>query len=303
MKKNLHIVIFSFLFAAVIWTSISLSEEYYTSFTLPLKLINFPPGYSIGSEVPETIELKVNGTGWKLIGLYLSKDLNYVSSVGTDTGKVSITLMDSRDVNSWLSGDVNVIDIFPPNVSVIVDKVIEESLPVKPNLHLKFRPGYGLAQGVGLDPDSVLVTGSERLIKRQKVIESQLVEYEELDEPFTAQIPLDKPFGLVINPKMVNIQLDIQKFVDKEFIDIPIEVVDIPSDRNVLLIPDKLSVAIRGGIQDLGRLSNDDFYIFARYHDILTDTLGSIQPVIKIPDGTKLINYKPNRIRYIIKKY
>ena len=55
MKKNLHIIIIAFLFSVILWVSISLSNDYYATFEIPLKLVNFPSGFATGTPLPEKV--------------------------------------------------------------------------------------------------------------------------------------------------------------------------------------------------------------------------------------------------------
>ena len=66
MKKNLHIIILSVIFSAILWISISLSNDYYATVNVPLKLINFPTGYSTASSLPEDISVKLKGINTSL---------------------------------------------------------------------------------------------------------------------------------------------------------------------------------------------------------------------------------------------
>ena len=76
MKKNFYIIFISFLFSIILWVSISLSNDYYTTIEAPVKIIDFPSGYSSGSSMPEKISIKVKGKGWKLIALNIAAAQN-----------------------------------------------------------------------------------------------------------------------------------------------------------------------------------------------------------------------------------
>ena len=84
---------------------------------------------------------------------------------------------------------------------------------------------------------------------------------------------------------------------------IPIEVTNVPKDKTILLLPDKISLSVRGGINFLGRISRTDFKVSIDYRDIISDTLGSVSPMVIPPKYVKLIYLDPERIKYIIKKH
>ena len=121
MKKNLHIIILSVIFSAILWISISLSNDYYATVNVPLKLINFPTGYSTASSLPEDISVKLKGKGWKLLGVNLSAKSDYTISV-EDSGRINVNLYNFLGENQWLSSDIEVIDITPDTLSFVVEK-------------------------------------------------------------------------------------------------------------------------------------------------------------------------------------
>ena len=101
----------------------------------------------------------------------------------------------------------------------------------------------------------------------------------------------------------MEVHLDVQRIVDKSIDNIKVEVIDVPEDRDVVLLPNTISCSVKGGINVLGKLTAQDFNAFVYYRDVLLDTLGSVGPTIQHPENVELLSRKPDRIRYIIKKF
>src|SRR5512146_1131847 len=120
MKKNLHIIVLSVIFSVILWISISLSNDYYATVNVPVKLVNFPAGYSTASSIPDQISVKLKGKGWKLLGVNLSAKSDYSISV-EDSGRINVNLYNFLGENQWLSTDVEVIDITPDSLSFYVE--------------------------------------------------------------------------------------------------------------------------------------------------------------------------------------
>ncbi len=303
MKKNLHIIIISVLFSIILWGSISLSNDYYAIVNLPIKLVDFPSGYATGSPLPDQISIKLKGKGWKLIGVNLSSESDFVVPVGRTTGKRNISLYNYRAENQWLSSDVEVIDINPDTVSFFVEKVQNKELPITSNLAFDFKAGYGLASPIEIKPDSTEVYGPGSYLKKLNVIPTEDLKFSNLDDKVVKQVPLKNIQGMTYTNSIVTIYLDVQKIVDKNIDNLPVQVVDVPKDRDVLLLPNKISIAIRGGIDLIGKMSTDQFKAHVNYRDVVIDTLGSVVPQIVLPPNTTLLYTKPERLRYIIKKF
>lgn len=303
MKKNLHIIIISTIFSVVIWVSISLSNEYFTTIRLPINIINVPSGYGVASQLPEHINIRVKGRGWKLFGLNFSGEEEYLVSVEKNTGKFTIKLSNSISENTWLGSDIQLIDFSPSTIELLIEKHITTKVKVMPSFEYEFKTGYGLASPVKIVPDSVLITGAESLVKNLKSVLTSHILFKGLEEKTSEYIPLTIERQLKSNFTNVRVDLDVQRIVDKEFYSVEINVLGLPPDRDVVLLPDKVDISLRGGIDYLSKLNNDDINLFVNYSEILSDTIGSIAPLFTIPNQTELLYLKPNRIRYIIKKY
>jgi hypothetical protein len=101
----------------------------------------------------------------------------------------------------------------------------------------------------------------------------------------------------------VIVSIDVQRIVEKSFDNLLVHIVDIPKDRNVVLLPNRVYISLRGGIEVLGKIDTAQFNAYVNYREVVMDTVGSIIPHIDIPENTSLIFIKPEHLRYIIKKF
>lgn len=302
MKKNLHIIILSVIFSIILWISISLSNDYYATFNVPVKLINLPSGYSTASNFPENISVKLKGKGWKLLGVNLSAKSEYNISV-EDSGKISVNLYNYLAENQWLTSDVDVIDISPDTLSFYVEKDFMKKVAIIPDLNLNFKSGYGLAAPLTILPDSTTVYGPRSVVRNLSSVLTQRKKFVDLDNQLVDLIPLENLPGVIYKDREVKISLNVQKIVDKVFDNVLIRIIDLPVDRDVVLLPNKISVSIKAGIEILGKMNKNDIKAYINYRDVVLDTLGSITPRIELPENTSLEYIKPERLRYIIKKF
>jgi len=303
VKKNIHIVIISLFFSFIIWGSISLSKDYYITIDIPVRIINFPPNYSSGSQLPEKISAKIRGNGWKLISLNLSSEQEYFVSAGSDTGKKYINLYNSLTDNQWLASDMEVLKIIPDTLSIYIEKVTEKKVRILPDLDLDFKQGYGLASEILLSPDSTQIVGPMSVLRDLNFIQTERTEISKLDSRKFEMAKVKNIRGITTDISEVTINLDVQKIVDKNFDNVPVVINDIPVNRNVVLLPGNISVGVRAGIDILAKLTKDKINLSVNYNDIVMDTVGTIAPKVSLPDNVSMIYLKPERLRYIIKKF
>jgi hypothetical protein len=286
-----------------LWGSISLSDYYYTNVDVKLSLVNFPKNYTTGSKLPDKVTLKVKGQGWKLVSFNVGSDADFKVSMNHDSGKKVISLYNYLESNRWLLSDVDIISIHPDTISFYVEKIIKRKLPVVPDLDLDYKPGYGLAQDIIVKPDSVIVDGPFSILKSIKGIKTEKLSLTSLDYKTDASVNLAPKRGFSFNTDVINLMLDIQKIVDKNFENISIEVLDVPPGKEVLLLPNKIGINARGGIDVLVRLKENQFHAFIHYKDVVMDTTGSVTPFIEKPKDVSIQFLRPERLRYIIKSF
>lgn len=303
MRKKLNIFIASVIFAVILWGSISLSDIFYTNVDVKLTLTNFPQGYTTGSPLPEKIKLRVKGQGWRLVSINVGPETEFRVSVGGDSGRHNINLYYYLESNRWLLSDVEIINIFPDSLRFFVERIISKKLPVISGLDLEFKPGYGLASDIILKPDSIVVTGPFSLLRTMKEIKTAGKFLSLLDSRTETEVNLPRINGFDYSANLIEVILDIQRIVDKQFENITVDVIDIPPRKEVVLLPNKIGFNVRGGIEILGKLKPDQFRAYVRYQSLVQDTTGSVTPILEMPKNVTLQFLKPDRLRYVIRSF
>jgi hypothetical protein len=303
VRKKLYIFIAAAIFAIIFWGSISLSDSYYATIDVALKLVDFPKGYTTGSNLPDNVSIKLKGEGWKLVTLNIGAESEYRVSVESDSGLKYANLYNNLADNRWILSETEVIDIKPDTIAFFVERIVSKIVPVLVDLSLEFKPGYGLASDISVVPDSVIVSGPLSIMKDLKEISTIRKSMFSLDNKKVVNINLPNKTGISYNNNLIEVILDVQRIVDKQFDNIPVDVLDVPQDISVVLLPNTVGCSVRGGVNVLGNLYEDKFKAYLFYLDIVSDTLGSVIPHMELPENTSLLFIKPERVRYIIKTF
>ncbi len=303
MRKKLYIFIAATIFAIIFWGSISLSDSYYATIDVALKLVDFPNGYTTGSNLPDNVSIKLKGEGWKLVTLNIGAESEYRVSVESDSGLKYANLYNSLADNRWILSETEVIDIKPDTIAFIVERIISKKVPVLVDLNIEFKPGYGMASDISVTPDSVIVSGPMSIMKELTEISTVRKSLSSIDNKKVVNINLPKTTGITYNNNLIEVVLDVQRIVDKQFDNIPVDVLDVPQDISVVLLPNTIGCSVRGGVNVLGNLNEDQFKAYLFYSDIVSDTIGSVIPHMELPENTSLMFIKPERVRYIIKTF
>ena len=303
MSKKLNIFISSIIFAIILWGSISLSDFYYANIEVGLTLTDFPNGYTTGSNIPKKVKLRVRGQGWRLVSINVGPETEFRVSVKGDSGQKNFSLYNYLESNRWLLSDVDIINLYPDSLNFFIERKITKKLPVVSGLNLEFKPGYDLASEIIFKPDSVIVQGPLSYLKQKKEIKTENKPLGILDSKITTEVDIKQLNGFEYNTNSIEVMLDVQRIVDKQFENVPVDVIDVPSNKEVVLLPNKINVNLRGGIEILGKLKLQQIRAYVKYQTLVNDTTGSINPEIILPENISLQFNKPDRLRYVIRSF
>ena len=303
MKHKFPIIILSFLFAVVVWGSITLSDQFFSSYDFKVGVVNTPEGYVCGITNPSTVSIKVKARGWQLLNLSLNPSPEFLVSAKNDSGIIVADAYDQISENSWLGSGVTILDISPRDISLKVEKIVFKKLKIIADTDLNFQKGYGLATPIKVYPDSILAAGPKSVIDSLKYIKTKNVFLKSIDSKMNVIADLEDLPGFLYQQNKVSLTLDVQRVVDNTFDGIKVTVKNIPPDRDVVLIPNTISCGLRGGINIIGKVTADQINATIEYKDVIMDTLGTLKPKITIPSNTQLIFTKPEELQYIIKKF
>lgn len=303
-RKRYHIVIASIVFAVIMWVSVNLGDEYTIVKRVPIVLENLKDGKALRHPIPSSVNVRFKGKGWSLMGLYLSPDINYyidLSTVGAEDYVVT-----GRDLLEHIKLPVYLqpLDVKPDTMVLALDDYWEKVVPVVSQLAFEFRDGYGQVGSAHLTPDSVKLGGSQRLIGRIMSWPTEYRKFQDLHTPVDAEIPLEASgtISIDVSPQTAKLKVNVQPFAEKIFAGVPIVASGVPLNREIIFIPPRVDLVVRGGIEQLAKLTNDDFQASVSYDELLRDSTGAIIPAIAAPGGVKILSRKPEQFQFVIRK-
>lgn len=303
MKKNFIVYIVSLIFAVFLWLYLTFNIFFTITLTVPVRVANSKTQI-LSNEIPEQLNVNLRAKGWDLLSLLYFKDPVYnldISNLRRDT-RIYTTQGISEKLS--LPPDVTVLSIQPDTITVQFDNALARSVPVRNNLDIVLKPGYQIVGIPVITPDSVAVSGAASLISRIKYVSTEKRKFDNVSSDIRVDVRLIDTLGrsLQIEPSIVTVYYKIELAAEKEFTDIDIEILNVPQDREVLLIPPKINLSLRGGVEQLSKLTPQDVRAVIDFTDIEKDTLGYMVPEINLPQKFQIISTAPDRFQYIIKR-
>jgi hypothetical protein len=302
--RNIHIVFVSALFGIIAWASVTLREQYLITIDAPFVLENIPDGLAVKSPLPASLQLKLRGSGWHLAAITLGRNPRVaVSALALPPGNRAMGAADILERLSFGPG-VQLVDVKPDSIRVEFDRLARKRVPIVLDDVLGLREGYGQVGQIVLSPDSVTIAGAETIIRGIDSWKTSREIFENVKAPIDADVPLapSGPHRLTFSDPRVHVMINVEPYAEKTFTGIAVEVREVPSNREVILIPPKMELVVRAGIKQLSSLSPGDFHIITFYDWIAADTTGSVDTDIIAPAGAQVVSKKPERLQYIVRK-
>ncbi len=306
MMKNrrIHIIFGATLFAVLLWVIVNMREQYQATIAVPLIIENVPSSKAIQSPVPRYLHLKCESDGWRLAALTLGGEVRCVLDVASlPPAHAVLTLKDVME-RVTLPPGIQPISMKPESVYISLDWFAQKKVAVVLDDQLSFKDGYGLVGTPTVSPETVQVGGAETVLKRITSWRTAHTTFDNLKGSVQTDIPLadTSSYKLRFWPAEVRVQINVQPYAEKPFSGLPVEVLSVPNNREVILIPPKIDIVVRGGIDQLSALSLQDFRASVDYSVVVNDTSGYMEPQVVPPPGIQLVSKRPERLQYIVRK-
>lgn len=303
MRKNIFIYLSSFLFAVLLWLYINLNLVYNISIAIPLD-INLSKTQALANDLPGFADVSVKGKGWDLMLLILSKNLSLNIDLTNYKKDTKINIAQATNDLLSKSSNVVVLSVNPDNIEINFDNIVSKIIKVKNLVNVNPKDGYLVIGSPKITPDSVKVSGAMSIIGKIKFLPTESMNINNVNSGFTKTVKIiDTLINIIkIEPKTVTVSYNIELSAEKNFEDLNVVVSNVPQDKEVLLVPPKLKLYLRGGVDQLAKINPDEIYAGIEYRQIDSDSLGFVSPKIVLPADVIVVKYEPQKFQYIIKK-
>ena len=291
------------IFSLGMWISVALSQYYVVTVDLPVQFTELPVNYSVEAVSVNDVFLQLKGKGWELVKLLLDRRASFNIPVRKKIGIHKNNLNDFVESNTWLSSSFQVLEVAPAQIEYEIEKTSFKTVRVVPDLKISFKEGYGIVSGINIDPEKVEISGPSQLLKQIDSVKTAGKELKDVSEDIELEVfpvPIE---GISYSTTSFKVHCEVQKIVEKTFSNVVIDPINTPPSKELELFPSKVDLVLRGGINKLGKLSNDSIKVYVDFWQALRENTGSIEPVIRIPAFTSILDVKPRTLNYIIKQH
>jgi YbbR domain-containing protein len=302
--KNFGFKIVAVVMALLLWFHVATEKVYEYTKSFPVKILNIPEELILSQEVPEEVQVKIQGKGKELLKLLLMEQKNLQIDIGDFRVGENNYSFKPEEIPIPVGLDLKVGEILSPqSMKIKLDRLIEKKVPIHSQITILPEEGYLLIGEVSLDSHEVVISGPRRLVRKIKSIQTEKKGLEGVTEPISDQIGLTLPEGynLELSFEKVNFSADIQKAIGKEIPSVPVETVNLPEGRKVKVQPDSINVVIFGGENVVNQLTKDQIKVTIDCATVKRNKETTLQPLVKLPPIVSLIRTEPDSLVVIIR--
>lgn len=302
--KRLRIILTTTAFGILFWAGVTLRDQYQSTIAVPLSVTDIPEGYAVETPIPHSLMLRVRGDGWRLALMSLGGSFRAEIPYPSLRPRRPVITIAELTERLTLPNGIQILDVNPDSIYVRLARMAQKKVPVVLDCTLSFRKDFGQVGKPRLDPDSVTIAGAESVIRTIDAWHTTRVVLENLKAPVDMKIPLEDtlPYLVTPSPSSIRVQIAIEPFAETSFSGLSVEVDSVPAALEVILIPPRIDVIVRGGIRQLQSVGSNDFRASVKYAVIEADTTGLVVPDILSPPGLQIVSEKPDRLHYIVRR-
>lgn len=220
--KNWVLKLVSLFFALFLWYFVVGEDKVDMNVTIPVEIVNLPRDLVISNQFKKQLEVTVTGQRSLIRGItsqHISRTID-LSKAAPGT----VVIQNHPDSISLPRG-LNILRVQPPTLTLLLDRLIQKELPIKPILVGNIHDNYKL-ESVTTDPPTLEISGPQSILGPEQILNTSPIDINGLSQSVVKQVPLilKSEISDLIGEPVVAVRLNIiELHQDMAFPDIPIE--------------------------------------------------------------------------------
>ncbi len=297
--KNWVLKLVSLLFALFLWYFVVGEDKVDMNVTIPVEIVNLPRDLVISNQFKKQLEVTISGQRSLIRGMTSQHISRTIDLSKASPGTVVIqNHLDSIKLPRGLS----ILRVQPPTITLLLDRLIQKELPIKPILVGKVHNSYKL-QTVTADPPTLEISGPQSILGAEQDLRTSPIDINGLNGSAVKQVPLALKPALadLIGEPVVAVRLNIVELnQEMEFADIQVEIksdAETQTGQIYQLLPPTISITAEIPLK-MAQATKDIRGLF--HAEISPETLqaGSfeLKVLVETPPKVKIIAIKPETV-------
>ena len=222
----------SLFIGVTLWYGIVAEDQVDMIMTVPLEMRNLPPNMVIANQFKKELDVSVRGPKRLLQEM---QQQNISRPVDLSNALPGAVVVQNTPESIPFPRGVTVQRVQPANVTLMVDQLLEKSIPLVATTSGEPARGFSL-EGIRLSPALIKVNGPRNLISKVQSINTITIDISGLTQTSTIQVPLvlSEPLQKLIGETVVEAEILIKEPMSRRTVHyIPINLKEAGKDSRV----------------------------------------------------------------------
>jgi YbbR domain-containing protein len=259
--RNLGLKALSVVLASLLWYTVSRDQTVERTVRVPLEYQNIPGGLEIVGDPPAAVDVRVRGASSVLGRLQPGEVVSVLDLKGARPGQRMFHLI-TDEVRAPFG--VQVAQVTPPTVTLEFERSGVKRVPVRVSVTGDPAPGFVVGES-RVQPPSVEVVGPESRLEALAEAVTEPVSVDGARGTVKDQVTIGVPDGALRlrDPQSASVAVDIAAApVERTVDNVPVHVSNTRRGRVFLVVPDSVSVVVRGPKDAVARIGPPALRVF-----------------------------------------
>ena len=312
-SRNVAVFLFFLILSFLFWFLNNISKDMTGRINYPVRYINFPEERALVNELPDKLELTLNGPGKSIIMTKLGGNktpiiidiarVNYNIVQDDDKYRFFILSYSLREMFArQLRAEYEISSISPDTLYFEFDRIIRKKVPVIANVEANTQRQFLVNGDIICNPDSVEISGPKAIIDTILSINTRFERFNQLNQPVETSLVLESIKKVGISHRRTEVFIPVEQFTEI-LMDIQISIMNAPENLEVRLFPDKIKLQCIVALSNYNKVENSSIEAFVDMENIDIQQTEKLRVDLKnVPDFINSHKYNPTQVEYIIEK-
>ncbi|MGV3545438.1 MAG: YbbR-like domain-containing protein [Pedobacter sp.] len=304
-QKRFGAVVICIFCAVGAWLFMALNKKYPYTVQTEILYKDEPQGKAFKALQPDTVDLKVEGTGWQLLfaRLRISPPSINVSLQKLNSRSYVVFSEQLDQINRQLETSQQVISVKPDTLFFDFSRRTNKRVPIKLISKLEFAPQHGIAKEIKLTPSYVNISGPQEELEKIHIWHTDSLKLTNIKENIETRVNVlrNAISNVSIYPNNVGVKLTVDEFTEKT-IEVPLTILNNKEYYDVKLYPKKVKITLLVALSNYAKADNNlKAVVDLNEWKVLKHNRLGVK-VTTLPEFSKLVSISPSNVDFIIEK-
>ena len=299
--------LFFLVIAGIFWIFTKFSREFSVPMQTKIEYKNIPETAALAKNNIHQLDFDLTANGFEILFYKFQKpniEVNVSKYFLNKKMEFEIPYKDLFQlVNENFSSSKSIKNLSVETLKVNLDPIVQKKVPVIVKSSISYKDGFKAVDSLKVEPDSVLISGPAKILKDIKHIETDILKVKDVDKNFSETITIKKTSDDIISikPTKVTVMSKVDEFSQGEYT-IPIEVINVPPNTEIKLIPATITLKFDVSVNDFARISKDNFRVVCDFTTMNKEGKFMIPYLELKPENIHNVVFEPKKVDLLIVK-